>query len=90
MPIVVDGVRTYGSWTRPKWLVKRPPSKLIHNYYVNNQFEGRPDIISNQVYNTPHLWWVIVAFNNPLESLNWPRVGSIIQYPDESVVFPEL
>lgn len=79
-----------GAWQRPSWLIHRPEHDRIHTYYVTNRTEGRPDLISNEVYNTPYLDWVIVAFNNPLENLNWPRAGTTIEYPDDSVVYTEL
>ena len=94
--IIIDGKETYGFWSQPIWLKERPNDEDILTYNVGNDVEGRPDLISNEIYNTPFLDWVLIAFNNrffPTEEskivLNWPRAGSIIRYPSERLVFPD-
>ncbi len=88
--ILVDGYETYGIWKQPKFLTTRPAENNIGVFLVTADVEGRPDEISNRVYRTPELAWILIAFNNVTESLNWPRAGTAIEYPFDSVVFPEL
>lgn len=87
--VTVGGTVTYGSWARPSWLVERPSGDLVHKLVVSNDLAGKPNLISLRVYGTELLDWVIVSFNNATD-LDWPKVGDVVEYPDDSVVFPEL
>jgi len=87
--VIVDGVETFGVWTQPSYLIARPDEQQIGKFKVANQYAGRPDLIANTLYGTPLLDWVLMAFNNVTE-LNWPSAGTIIEYPVDSLVFPEL
>lgn len=89
-PTVVDGKETYGPWVRPSFLVTRPPEESIRVFKVTNALEGRPDSISNIVYGTPALFWVLIAFNKVIDPLNWPKAGDVIEYPSDTVVLPQL
>lgn len=99
--IIVEGNETLGTWVEPSWIREKPSDDLVGVFRVTNQFEGRPDLIANQIYNTPHLAWVLIAFNARFNSdtqvaqaarraLNWPRSGQTIIYPLDSIVFPEV
>lgn len=85
---VVDGNETFGVWNPPSFIKIRPDENRINRYVVTNATEGRPDNISNILYGTPFLDWVLISFNKIRDPLNWPRAGEIIEYPDESLVFP--
>jgi hypothetical protein len=89
-PLIYNGMVTYGRWKLPSFLVNRPANNLIGIFRVTPAVEGRPDLISNQVYGTPQLDWVLIAFNNVRETLNWPKAGDTIEYPVDTVVLPEL
>jgi hypothetical protein len=47
---------------------------------------GRPDLISYMLYKTPRYDWVLIAFNNAVDTLNWPPTGLQIKYPVKSVI----
>lgn len=87
---LVDGVVTVGSWQRPTWAVTRPDAQKIHKYKVPSNYEGRPDLIALELYNSDRLDWVLLAFNNVIDVFGWPKAGTVLEYPDESVVFPTL
>lgn len=87
---IVDGVETVGTWNMPTYLVERPDNSMIYKYYVSSAVEGRPDLIANFVYGTPLLDWVIIAFNNPNDILNWPMAGETIEYPHQDLVMSQL
>lgn len=89
-PIIVDGVGTYGAWVQPSFLTNRPNNDQIGVFKVTSAIEGRPDLISHQLYGTPLLDWVLISFNNARRSLNWPKAGDIVEYPLDTVVLPEL
>ena len=89
-PIIVNGVETYGKWTPPPFMVDGVDPSKVQSFLVTNGVEGRPDLIANTVYGDPRLDWVIIAFNNPLDVLNWPKVGQLIRYPLASVVLPQI
>lgn len=88
--IIVDGKETYGVWAQPPFLKERPTDDKIGIFRVTNAVEGRPDLISNQLYGTPLLDWILIAFNNVRDPLNWPKAGATIEYPLDTVVFPQL
>lgn len=62
----------------------------IKNYKVKAGQEGRPDLIANAVYGDSKLFWVLLEYNNVVDVFGWPKIGSIIRYPTESAVLPEL
>lgn len=87
-PILYEGQETYGAWAAP-WFIKDPdrlPPESVGTLTVAAGADCRPDLISYQVYGTPYLDWVIIAFNRPRDVLNWPRPGTVIRYPKPDVV----
>ena len=88
--IIIDGVETFGKWKQYSFLVERPVEDKIGVFRITSAVEGRPDLISTQIYGTPMLDWVLIAFNNARGTLNWPRTGDTIEYPVESIVIPEV
>ncbi len=89
-PTIVEGKETYGRWKSPKFLLERPAEEYVKVFQVTSALEGRPDSISAQVYGTPLLDWVLIAFNKVRDPLNWPRAGDVIEYPVDTIVLPEL
>ncbi len=89
-PTIFDGKETYGRWVSFRFLTQRPDESDIGIFQVTSALEGRPDLISQQIYSTPLLDWVLIAFNQVRDPLNWPRAGSAIEYPLDTVVLPEL
>lgn len=88
--VIVDGKETFGRWSSYSFLKERPAEENIEIFKVTSAVEGRPDLISNQVYGTPLLDWVLIAFNNARGALNWPKTGDLVEYPVESIVVPEV
>ena len=88
--IIVDGKETLGRWSEPRFLTESVPESDIYAFQVDNRYEGRPDAIANILYNSPDLAWVLIAFNQARDPMNWPRAGDVIKYPDRSIVFSEL
>ena len=85
-----NGELTYKPWVSYNFLTTRPDETNIKVFQVTSALEGRPDIISTTVYGVPDLFWVLIAFNRPRDVLNWPKAGDVIEYPDDSIVIPEL
>lgn len=88
--ILFGGSETYGRWAVPDILRTRPPESAIQRYRVPSNRAGRPDLISNDFYGTPLLDWFLIAFNEQRNPLNWPKVGTIIEIPEERIVIPGL
>ncbi len=90
--IVFDGKETFGRWVMPDLLVNPPTNNNIQTFKVTPALVGRPDLISNAVYNTPLLDWLIIAFNSDTSRgvLNWPKAGQILRYPTEDIVIPQV
>jgi len=88
--IVVDGVETVGVWNQPSYLIERPDDAYISKFHVTSALEGRPDLIAYAVYKSAELDWVIIAFNNPSEILNWPKAGDMIEIVAQELIHAEL
>jgi hypothetical protein len=88
--IIVEGNETFGRWKSFSFLKERPADNNIGVFQVTSAVEGRPDLISQQIYGTPLLDWVLIAFNNARAAINWPRTGDLVEYPVESIVVPEI
>jgi hypothetical protein len=86
-PVLFDGRETYGRW-------KSPLTPAIYNnlliIVVNVRYEGRPDLIANELYGNPSLDWMLIAVNNATDALNWPRAGTTINVPNPSTISSEL
>jgi|10_taG_2_1085330.scaffolds.fasta_scaffold94896_3 hypothetical protein len=62
-------------------------SKIPFTYVtIEVSSNKRPDIFSNNVYGTPHLWWWIVMFNNMTNPATEFVTNKIIKVPS---VVPE-
>ena len=88
--IVYNGNETFGRWKEPSFIATKLSDNKISMLVVSSQVEGRPDLISQELYNTPLLDWVLIAFNGVRDPLNWPKAGDTIRFPVESVVFPAI
>ena len=88
--VIIDGNETFGKWKLYAFLKERPAEENIGVFQVTSAVEGRPDLISQQIYRTPLLDWVLIAFNNARDTLNWPRSGDLLEYPIESIIIPEI
>ena len=89
-PIYVNGVETMGRWNEPSWMKQRPDPSNVSTFVVTNDYEGRADKIANFIYGGPTMDWVLIAFNQVREPLNWPKTGTVVEYPSGAVVFPSL
>ena len=89
-PTVIDGKETFGVWVEPGFMARELQPDEIVTVTVPSKYEGRPDRIAFEVYGTTRLDWVIMAYNAPRSTLNWPRAGDVIRYPIRRVVVPEL
>ena len=69
--------------TSDKWTyLTDTMGKLKYNIaVVPNGMEGRPDLLSNSVYNTPDLWWFICAANNIIDPFEEIIPGKKIKIP---------
>jgi hypothetical protein len=82
-------VEAYDQWVPPEFF-DTVTDDQISTYLVHKEVEGRPDLIAGIVYGTYMLDWVLIAFNKPTETLNWPRAGTVIKYPSQNVVLANL
>lgn len=77
-----NGENILGRWVDPEFM-DAPPFATIT---VESNREGRLDLISNDYYSTPNMWWAIMAYNK-MTNINWPKTGDIINIPDPVLVF---
>jgi hypothetical protein len=88
--ITYDDKITYGKWKQYKFLTDKIPESSTGVYVVTANTAGRPDLIAGQLYGTTELDWVLLAFNNVRNPMNWPAVGELIRYPVDSIVIQEV
>ena len=82
-----DSVDTFGLWVRPAFLDERNLNEEdIIKVNIDQSRAGRPDLIANEFYETSLLEWIVVMFNRPLNTLGWPRAGTIIKIPSRTAV----
>lgn len=89
--ILPDGIETIDlmRWFDFLDLRNLKPNQMVQ-YVVNNDTAGRPDLISDFLYGTPQLYWVLIMVNKPKKVLGWPRTGTIVYGPSKSIVMPAL
>lgn len=80
-----NGKKTFGLFEPPQW-IRALTNDQLYNLSIPSEFEGRPDLISNRLYGSPNLYWVILWINQPLQPFGWPKAGSIIRYVSPEVV----
>lgn len=80
----------YGKWNPPEIVKNNKNDSRTYVLVVDKSLEGRPDLISDRYYGTTKLDWLIIAFNNARQALNWPRVGEVIRVPHEDIATEEL
>jgi hypothetical protein len=88
--IIYQGHITKSSWRRPDILKREVRIDDYYTFTVTNDLEFRPDKISNLVYQTSHLDWLIIAYNQAPEPFAWPLTGQIIKIPKPELFMPEL
>lgn len=80
---------TYGVWVPPIDLSAVPDSSVA-TYVVFTGYQGRADLIANALYGDPRYDWILYAFNNVVDTINWPPSGLVIKYPIASYVLPRI
>jgi hypothetical protein len=90
-PIYINGKETYGMWSRPDFMkVDNVPQDQIQQYQIDQRTAGRPDLIALDIYNDQNLDWVVIMFNSPMNTLGWPKAGTVIKLPSKSTVLSGL
>jgi hypothetical protein len=49
---------------------------------ITSTYQHRMDLLSNNVYGTPDLWWVICEYNNIQDPLSQLTIGTVLRVPD--------
>lgn len=90
-PIIINGKEMFGLWNRPNWMdINNIEDRNVQNFMVNQETAGRPDLIANTIYGTPLLEWVVIMFNNPINTLGFPKSGTTIKLPRPTLVFSNI
>jgi hypothetical protein len=74
----VKDILSSAKWESIAKNLDRTPSNLA---VVPNGMEGRPDLISNSVYGTPYMWWLICVANNISDPFEQLKAGKQIKLP---------
>ena len=75
---MVTSILSSSRWGAETDYVKLLPAKLAT---VPAGMEGRPDLISNDVYGTSMYWWVICVANNITDPFEQLTAGKMIRIP---------
>ncbi len=65
-------------WTTYSTNIKNVPAKLL---VLPAGFEGRPDLLSYEVYGTTDYWWVICLANDIIDPFEQFKAGKQIKVP---------
>lgn len=57
------------------------------NYNVPAQYAYRPDLIANEFYGIPELWWVITEFNEIFHPAKELTINKQLRVPTQQDVF---
>lgn len=76
---------SYGLFEPPLWIQSITDADLV-NFSVTNDLAGRADLISERLYGTTRMYWVLVYINKPLDPTNWPKSGELILTPKTEIV----
>ncbi len=91
MPIIYDGRETFGVWRPQEFFDIDPDDETkVGKLVVKNDRAGRPDLISQDLYGTVRLYWVIIMFNKPKNPFGFPQTGTTIRYPFKDLVLANL
>lgn len=88
-PIAINNRETFGLWNPPSW-IKNISDSQLKQFVVSSEFNGRPDLISTELYGSPIYFWVLLAVNKPLNPLNWPINNTTIFVPIKSIVISNI
>jgi hypothetical protein len=80
-----SGAETYGLMSGYD-VLKNLTGDQYDNWITENEFEGRPDLISLKFYNVTFYDWMIVMSNRPKNTVNWPKTGETIKIPKLDLV----
>lgn len=86
----IGEVETFGVWVRPRFLTEKLDERNIGQIVVTTAEQGRPDILARRVYGASRYDWILIAFNNARDVLNWPEPGTTVQFPLPQVIFNEF
>jgi hypothetical protein len=84
--------KTFGNYLdvlEPRPISASPSDQML---VVNATYQFRPDLLANDVYGNPKLWWVFAARNpNTLKDPIWDmKKGVRIFLPKQTRLFNEL
>lgn len=85
-----DDQTTFGYWSKPDLLSRKLKDDEVIRYVVNSNVAGRPDLISQEIYSTTKLDWLIISYNKVNGVFNWPKSGDVIEIPKPSLVSSEI
>lgn len=77
--ILFDGKYSFGMWNDV--FSNIDPTDIMQYHVSDRNYAGRPDLIADDVYDNHLLSWVIIMYNKPINTMNWPPHGSTIQIP---------
>lgn len=66
--------------------VKFDKQDIALYYTVPPNFAGRIDLISNDLYGSPDLFWAICEANNINDLVGYPEAGEVLSIPSLSAV----
>jgi len=88
--VLQDGEEVWGAWNQPFFIAEKLPQNQQMAVRIGSDREGRPDLISQDLYGTTKLDWMLIAFNNAIAVFNWPRSGTVISAPLSDIVLGEV
>lgn len=85
--INIEGQVVPGPYVQPLFIDRQFEPSI---YRVSPQKANRPDLIADDIYGDPSLFWVLLEYNSVSNTLNWPKAGEIIKYPPVNRIMREM
>lgn len=83
----IDGQIVPGPYETPLFISRQLQPSILR---VSPQRANRPDLIANDLYGDPSLFWVLLEYNSVSNTMNWPKAGEIIKYPPINRIMREM
>jgi hypothetical protein len=85
--ISVEGKIIPGPYEQPQFISRQLDPRVLK---VTPDRANRPDLIANDLYGDPSLFWVLLEYNSISNTLNWPKAGDVIKYPPINRIMREM
>jgi len=78
----LGGTTEVSAWALETWIknpIKSDPSDIV--YFVEQKYEGKPQLLGYVFYGDTGLWWIICQYNGILDPIEEIVAGKLLLIP---------